>query len=233
MHVGGLQKNSFIDYPNKMSCVIFLSGCNFHCPYCHNPSLVGNKARTSPPVFNDGYVFNFLKTHKSFLDGVVISGGEPTCQKDIFLLCERIKKLNYPIKLDTNGSNPAIIQQLIQTGLIDYVAMDIKTHPDNYSPILMDVDSSQSIYQSIEIIMKSSVSYEFRTTCLSPFIDEIILKDILNLIHGASTYVLQRYHNATILNDDYIKNHTSVIQDDQLMQFQSMANQKVAHCFVR
>ena len=125
MRIGGLQKNSLIDYPGKISSVIFLSGCNFDCPFCHNPDLVrGCLSYTADLCSPD--VCQFLKQRRGFLDGVVISGGEPTLDENLMDFCESIKQLGYPIKLDTNGSRPRILKQLIDDGLIDYIAMDLK-----------------------------------------------------------------------------------------------------------
>ena len=133
MRIGGLQKNSLIDYPGKVSCVLFLSGCNFDCPYCHNPDLVRGSL-SCHPFLDEKAVYEFLKRRKRFLDGVVISGGEPTLNKNLFRLCEKIKQIGYPLKLDTNGSQPQVIKRLINEGLVDYIAMDIKTDPLHYSP---------------------------------------------------------------------------------------------------
>lgn len=126
--IGGWQKNTIIDYPGKVSCVLFLSGCNFSCPYCHNPNLV--KVDGLPSCFLDEQtVLNFLEKRRGFLGGVVISGGEPTLQRDLFVLCKRIKQIGYPVKLDTNGSRPEVLKRLLKEGLVDYIAMDIKNRP--------------------------------------------------------------------------------------------------------
>ncbi|MBW1821111.1 MAG: anaerobic ribonucleoside-triphosphate reductase activating protein, partial [Deltaproteobacteria bacterium] len=154
MVFGGLQKNSFIDYPGKISCVLFTSGCNFDCPYCHNPELVNGCAKYSPFSTENG-VYDFLYSRKAFLDGVVISGGEPTLQKDLVSICEKVKNMGYPVKLDTNGSRPLVIKQLLDNGLVDYIAMDIKTDPFNYSPLIKKDFKPDSIISSIRIIMES------------------------------------------------------------------------------
>jgi len=161
MFFGGLQKNSFIDYPGKLSCILFASGCNFECPYCHNPALVrGGFSR--PPAIDEKTVFTYLEKRKGFLDGIVISGGEPTLQKDLVPVCEKIQKMGYPIKLDTNGSRPLVIKKLIEKGLVDYIAMDLKTDPSQYFPLISKVDSYRQISESIRIIMASDLPYEFR-----------------------------------------------------------------------
>ncbi|MBU4185821.1 MAG: anaerobic ribonucleoside-triphosphate reductase activating protein, partial [Proteobacteria bacterium] len=125
MIIGGLHKNSLIDYPGKISCVIFLSGCNFDCPYCHNPELAKGRSLGSDFLSED-LIFDFLEIHKGFLDGVVISGGEPTLQKGLISFCKKIRLMGYPVKLDTNGSRPEVISKLIDEGLVNYIAMDIE-----------------------------------------------------------------------------------------------------------
>ena len=150
MNFGGIQKNSFIDYPGKLSCVIFLSGCNFNCPYCHNPSLVKGSAECPASLRGDG-LYGFLESRRDFLDGVVISGGEPTLQKNLVKLCETIKGLGYSVKLDTNGSRPGDLKHLIDSGLVDYIAMDIKTDPENYNPLIGENCDPTDLLSSINI----------------------------------------------------------------------------------
>ena len=170
MVFGGLQKNSFIDYPGRISCVLFVSGCNFDCPYCHNPGLVKGGPMASPSL-NGEAVFEFLERRKRFLDGVVISGGEPTLQKGLVCLCEKIKKMGYPVKLDTNGSRPKTVKKLVDEGLVDYIAMDIKTDPLHYPRSIKKDSDPDSILSSIQIIMNSALPYEFRTTCVKPIVE--------------------------------------------------------------
>ena len=131
MRIGGLQKSSLIDYPGKVSSVIFCVGCNFDCPYCHNPELVTG-CSACPADLSDEKIFDFLRQRVGFLDGVVISGGEPTLQKDLVDICTRVKALGYPVKMDTNGSRPKVLQRLIEEDLVDYIAMDLKTGPLQY-----------------------------------------------------------------------------------------------------
>ena len=155
MNFGGLQKNSLIDYPGKVSCVIFMTGCNFNCPFCHNPSLVKGDMEC-PASLKGAGLYEFLESRKSFLDSVVISGGEPTLQKNLVKLCETIKKLGYSIKLDTNGSRPEELKRLIKEGLIDYIAMDIKTDPSNYKQLVWNGCNPEDILSSIVTIMESA-----------------------------------------------------------------------------
>ncbi|MFC1896060.1 anaerobic ribonucleoside-triphosphate reductase activating protein, partial [Thermodesulfobacteriota bacterium] len=156
MIFGGLQKTSFIDYSGKISCVIFLLGCNFDCPYCHNPDLIKDNGSKSS-FLDELTIYHFLEKRKDFIDGVVISGGEPTLQKNLISFCKNLRQMDYEVKLDTNGSMPQVIRRLINEGLIDYIAMDIKTDPYNYSPIIKKDYDPRRTLSSIQLIMESAV----------------------------------------------------------------------------
>jgi pyruvate formate lyase activating enzyme len=232
MHLGGLQKNSLIDYPGKLACVLFLSGCNFSCPYCHNPDLASG--RLPGNAFPDQKaVYDFLESRKGFLGGVVISGGEPTLDKGLFLLCEKIKRMGYPIKLDTNGSQPQVITQLIDEGLVDYIAMDIKTDPFRYSPLIVkDYDPTQ-ILASIHTIMETAKAYEFRTTCVKPIVDEQSIEEISKTIRGATLYVLQHFRNGRVLHPEYFVKNQGIYEGDELRHLKLIAEQWVKKCIIR
>ncbi len=232
MHIGGLQKSSLIDYPGKVSSVIFCSGCNFDCPYCHNPELVrGGSA--CPADLSDEMIFDFLRQRVGFLDGVVISGGEPTLQKDLVDLCARVKALGYPVKLDTNGSRPQVLRRLIAEDLVDYIAMDLKTDPLQYkSHIKRDCDPA-ALIASILVIMDSGKDYEFRTTCVKPIVTPGAIEQIARLIRGARLYVLQRFRDAHILHPEFFKNQDCDYSPDELLQLQTIAEKWVARCRVR
>jgi pyruvate formate lyase activating enzyme len=232
MLLGGFQKTSFIDYPGKISCVIFLTGCNFKCPYCHNPGLATGD-QTSPSFLTQNWIYDFLERRKGLLEGVVITGGEPTLQKDLAPFCKKIKSLGYPIKLDTNGSKPRVIKELIDQGIFDYIAMDIKTDPGRYFPAITHKNSRDSILSSIRTIMESGMDYEFRTTCVKPFIDENVIKTISTLIKGASLYVLQRFKKSEILNPEFFEEDSLLYNDDDLEGFKAIASPMVQKCIVR
>ncbi len=232
MKIGGLQKNSLIDYPGKLSCVIFLAGCNFACPYCHNPGLV----RDSYPM--DGAptpdeILAFLQERRGFLDGVVISGGEPTLQKDLFTLCNRIKAMGFPIKLDTNGSRPHIVERLIQAGLVDYIAMDVKTAPANYAAFVSARCSADTILASIRIVMASGIAHEFRTTCVKPIVTESVIEEITRLIEGARRYALQHVDTQQVLNPGFFKHHSPGCTELEFDTYQALAAKRVTHCLIR
>ena len=152
MIFGGIQKSSLIDFPGKVACVLFLSGCNFRCPYCHNPELVLGKPAAVPSLEEDA-VFAMLETRRGFLDGVVISGGEPTLDPGLPTLCKTIRGMGFSVKLDTNGSRPYVLSRLMEDGLIDYVAMDLKTVPDQYAPHFWKNGRPADILKSIQLIL--------------------------------------------------------------------------------
>ena len=232
MVFGGLQKSSLIDYPGKISCVIFLSGCNFDCPYCHNPDLA--KGIPSVPGFIDeNSIYDLLESRKKFLDGVVISGGEPTLQKNLIPFCKKIKQIGYPIKLDTNGSRPQVLHKLIDMGLVDYIAMDVKTDPFHYAPLIVKDDIPDLILASIRIIMESSVEHEFRTTCIKALVDVHVIKSIARIITGSMLYVLQQFFNTGVLHPEFFQDNDRRYNDDELTYFKSIAEPWVKKCIIR
>ena len=172
MLIGGLQKNSFIDFPGYISAVIFTASCNFRCPYCHNPDLIFSGG----VLLDEEEVFSFLEKRRGKLEGVVVSGGEPTVSPDLPALCLTIKQMGFVLKLDTNGSNPAMLELLISRRLVDYVAMDIKADPYAYpadlAPAFAGKEESltESLLKSIRLLAQCGLPCEFRTTCAAPFV---------------------------------------------------------------
>ena len=193
MNIGGLQKQSFIDYPGKVSCVVFLAGCNFDCPYCHNPQLTGAPDRR-PAAVTAEELFAFLDARRGFLDGVVISGGEPTLNPELPEFCVRVKQRGYAVKLDTNGSRPQMLTRLIREGLVDYVAMDLKTDPERYEGCIAGRCDSSALLTSMRVIMDSELDYEFRTTCVKPLVTPDTVECIARLIQGCRRYTLQPFN---------------------------------------
>ena len=190
MKIVGFQKLTLVDYPGKMACIIFTEGCNYRCPYCHNSLLVYEK---SDYEISEDEIFNYLDKRKGIIEGIVISGGEPTIQKD---LIEFLKKLrNYPIsiKLDTNGSNPDILEKILDNNLVDYVAMDIKNSIKKY-PITTAIKNINvdNVLKSIKLLIHSNIDYEFRTTIVKELHDIDDIKEIRKLI-GKSKYYIQNF----------------------------------------
>ena len=212
--------------------MLFTSGCNFDCPYCHNPDLAKGCTSYSPFSTENG-VYDFLDNRKTFLDGVVISGGEPTLQKDLVLLCQKVKNMGYPVKLDTNGSRPKVLKQLIEDGLVDYIAMDIKTDPFNYSPLIKKDCKPDNVISSILIIMESDLAYEFKTTCIKPIINENVIESIARRIQGARLYALQKFQNTGVLHPEFFQKNAESYDDHELLHLKSIAEPWVKKCIVR
>ncbi len=193
MKIAGLQKNSFVDYPGKICAVIFTPGCNMDCSYCHNRALIDGVHESITTV---GEVLTFLEKRKGFLEGVVISGGEPTLQKGLLPFFAELKRMGYSIKLDTNGTNPDVVEELLHAELIDYIAMDFKAPYEKYSEICGTEVDIRNIMKSVNVLINSAVDYEFRTT-LAPGLDKKDIVEIAKEISGARLYVLQKCRNVS------------------------------------
>ena len=232
MHIGGLQKSSLVDYPGKLSSVIFFSGCNFDCPYCHNPELARG-CTTCPADLTTANICHFLEQRQGFLDGVVVSGGEPTLQNDLADLCRKIKGLGYPLKLDTNGSRPRVLEHLIDEKLVDYIAMDLKTDPLLYKSYIKPDCGPDPILASIRILMESGIDYEFRTTCVKPIVTLETIENMSHLIQGARLYALQRFRNNDVLHPEFFGGVKNEYSDEELMQLKAIAAKWVENCIIR
>lgn len=209
MLIGGFQKSSMIDYPDKIAAVVFTQGCNFRCGYCHNPDLLEKKEGIS----SNQYIIDFLKTRINKLDAVVISGGEPTLQKKLIPFIKEIKELGFLVKLDTNGTNPELIRELIDEKLIDYIAMDIKAPMDKYESICSVKINQEAIKKSIEILLEKQIPYEFRTTVIKEQLDFSDFNSIGELINGADSYYLQKFVPTTTF-DKTLKDKATYSDDD-------------------
>ena len=210
--IGGLKKTSLLDYPDKISAIIFTQGCNFNCGYCHNPELL--KLNSKNDSYNTDSFFEFLASRKNKLDGVVITGGEPTLQPALKLFIQKIKELGFLVKLDTNGSNPDILQTLISENLTDYIAMDIKAPLDKYSLITGVKIKPEKILSSIKLILNSDTDYEFRTTVLASQLSFEDFEQIGKLINGAERYYLQKFEANTKINDECLRNEKSYKEEE-------------------
>lgn len=230
MIIGGLQKTSLIDFTGKVSCVCFVSGCNFRCPYCHNPDLVLHPGNA---FMDEGSFLTFIKERQGFIDGVVISGGEPTLQNDLPAFLSRIKREGYAVKLDTNGSHPRMIQELMEKRLVDYVAMDIKTDPSRYPQFIKREFDPDCIRSSVRLIMASGIAYEFRTTCVRPFVDAETVERIGRLIRGCSLFVLQLFRQMRVLEPGFFENRKAGYDQEEMMQLKAVAEPWVGKCIVR
>jgi len=199
--IRGIQKITLIDYPGKVASTIFTMSCDFRCEYCHNPELVEKNEHTPEKISVDA-IFKILEQRKKFIDGVVITGGEPCLQKDLAAFIERIKSLGLLVKLDTNGSHPEVLEELLSKGIVDYVAMDIKAPLDKYNEYAPDIDVKK-IQQSIELVKKFP-DYEFRTTIsrhLSPE-DVVRIAETISKAETAKKYFLQQMRFGKNLKKD-------------------------------
>ena len=194
MKIKGLQKTTLLDFPEKLACTVFTGGCNFRCPFCHNASLVLRAGEAQE--ISEADFFNYLSKRKGMLDGVCITGGEPTLCPDLEDFIKKIKELGLLVKLDTNGTFPEKIESLLDKGLVDYIAMDIKNSPDKY-PLTVgaDVDMNK-INRSIDILLSEKVDYEFRTTVVRELHSYEDFHAISEWIKGAKRYFLQTFEDS-------------------------------------
>jgi pyruvate formate lyase activating enzyme len=196
MIIHGLNKLTLLDYPEHMACLVFTGGCNFRCPFCQNTDLV--LAPASQPVIPEEEIFSFLKKRKGVLEGLVITGGEPTLNADLFDFIAKVKDEGYLVKLDTNGTAPDVIKRLLGARLLDYIAMDIKSSPEKYAATAGIKDTPElleKIRESVGIIMDSGIDYEFRTTVVKELHTKEDLIGAGGMIKGARAYYLQSFRD--------------------------------------
>ena len=191
MRIKGFQGTSLLDYPGRIASLIFLGGCNLTCPFCHNPALV-----LQPDDFPDyppPALLEDLKERQAFIDGVVISGGEPTLERDLPVFLQELKSLGLLVKLDTNGLAPKVLERVIAEGLVDYVALDLKTAPRRYGELHTAPVDVAALSRSAALVAQSGVDYEYRTTCVPGFVEEADIREIGELIQGARRWMLQQF----------------------------------------
>ena len=195
MEIYGLNKTTLLDYPGRVACTLFTGGCNFRCPFCQNSELV--LCPDTQPVHPEQELFDFLKKRTGILSGVCITGGEPTLQPDLPVFIEKIKALGYAVKLDTNGARPDVLRHLLEIGLVDYIAMDIKNAPDKYAMTAgipgLDI---RPIRKSVSLIKDSGLDYEFRTTVVKELHSEDDMRVIGEWLAGCKAYYLQSYQDS-------------------------------------
>lgn len=197
MLIKGLQKLTLLDYPDKMAATVFLGGCNFLCPFCHNASLViGERVRESESI-SEEELFAFLEKRRGILEGVCVSGGEPTLQKDLIPFLKRIKALGFLVKLDTNGYRPDVLREALLSGAVDYVAMDIKNSPRRYGETVgLEGFDVAPILESVELLTSGTVEFEFRTTLLKELHTEEEMREIGEWLKGVKRYYLQTFKDS-------------------------------------
>ncbi len=205
MLISGIQKLTLLDFPGKTACTIFCYGCNFLCPFCHNALLVTEKADA---FIDEEEIFSFLKKRQGILDGVCVTGGEPTLQKDLKAFLKRIKDMGFAVKLDTNGYKPQILKEIIDEGLCDYVAMDVKNTPEKYALTVGKEIDTEKILKSISILKEGKIPCEFRTTVVKEFHTEDDIKEIARFLKGDVPFFLQQFKDSGNLIEDGLTAYT-------------------------
>ncbi len=230
MNIGGLQRFSLIDYPGKVSAILFMQSCNFRCGYCHNPELV------LPEKFRERIseedVFRFLESRKGRLDAVVVTGGEPTLQFDLIPFLQKVRDIGYLIKLDSNGSRPDVLEKIIGLGLADYLAMDLKAPLCKYDAVAAAAVDVGNIRKSIKLIMNSGVAYEFRTTVVRSQLSREDLLAMGNEIKGARMYALHGFSAKSVLDQRFL-NESAYTREEMRGICSEIESSSVERCIVR
>ncbi len=195
MEIHGLQKLTLLDYPGRTACTVFTGRCNYRCPFCHNGALV--LAPESQPALPEEEILRFLEKRRRLLDGVAVTGGEPTLQEDLPAFLRRVKALGYPVKLDTNGTRPEVLRALLREGLVDYVAMDIKGAPEKYAAAVgLEACNLSPVRESAALLMEGGVDFEFRTTVVEQLHDPEDFVSIGRWLAGEEKYYLQAFRDS-------------------------------------
>lgn len=228
MVIHGLNKTTLLDYPGHVAATVFFGGCNFRCPFCHNGSLVLSPA--GQPVIPEEDFFSFLNKRKSILEGVCITGGEPTLIPDLPNFIKKIKSYGLLVKLDTNGYKPEVLISLANEGIIDYVAMDIKSSPTNYhmSCGLQNININK-IKESADFLINGNIPYEFRTTVVKELHTETDFAEISNWLSGAGNYFLQNYKES----EDIISPGLSAHKPETLLKFKKILEENISNVSIR
>jgi pyruvate formate lyase activating enzyme len=226
--INGLQKLTLLDYPGKTACTVFLSGCNFRCPYCHNAGLVVRPQEQ--PVLGEADFFAFLKKRRNVLEGVCITGGEPTLRADLEEFAGKIKRLGYSVKLDTNGTRPEVLSRMIERGLIDYAAMDIKSSKSGYSRCAgVPCADLRAVQRSIDILSGNKVPYEYRTTVVRELHSADDMVRIGRWLKGAPRYFLQKYKDS----GDTIQPGLSACEDGVMSDYLAIIREYIPDAQIR
>jgi len=220
---------SLIDYPGLICATIFLQGCNFKCPYCHNPELV--EPRLFQRCIPAAEILKYLSTRKGKLDAVTITGGEPTIQKDLLPFIQQIKKMGFAVKLDTNGSLPLVIDALLEEDSLDFIAMDVKGPLDRYDDIARVSVDGQKIKESIKCILKAGIPHEFRTTVAPALLSEKDILKIAALISGASRYALQKFNSVKTLHKEFLQERS--FAGEELVKIKKRLENRILSVIVR
>lgn len=228
MKIGGLQKLSLVDFPHHTAVAMFTIGCNMRCGYCHNPELVLPERYADTIPEED--ILLFLESRVGRVEGVVISGGEPTMHADLPDFIRRIKRLGFLVKLDTNGTNPDMVRELLRDKLLDYVAMDIKASMARYQEVVARPVDTEAIQETITLVKASGVDHEFRTTLVKSQVSPEDLDEIGKLVEGSPRFALQRFRPGLTLSPQFAKETT--YSDDELAVLKVNMERYVTECVV-
>lgn len=228
MKICGFQKMTMLDYPGKVACTVFTGGCNFRCPFCHNALLVTEVDECV--LWDENEIIEYLYKRKGIIDGVCITGGEPLMQKDIAGFLRKVKGTGLPVKLDTNGSYPEKLRELVAEGLIDYVAMDIKNSKEKYpATVGLEKYDISKVEESVDFLLSGAVDYEFRTTVVKEFHTAADIADITEWISGAKRYFLQGF----VDSGNLIGENLSAYRPQEMVEICSAAQEKLPNTVLR
>jgi pyruvate formate lyase activating enzyme len=216
MNIKGVQKTSLIDYPGKISTVLFTGGCNLRCGYCHNPDLACDSCSLSS--YTDQEILNIIGRRKGLIEGITISGGEPTLTRDLTAFVRSLKKYGLPVKVDTNGLNPAVVRGLLAEGLVDYMAVDVKTSPEKYEILTGKAIDFSKIVETIDGIKSSGIDYELRTTCIPDYVTIDDFERIGNRVGRVKRYFLQQFQNRVTLEESFRTRTPYTLEELHLFQ---------------
>ncbi|MFA5947127.1 MAG: anaerobic ribonucleoside-triphosphate reductase activating protein [Patescibacteria group bacterium] len=233
MLISGIQPCTFLDFPEKTACIVFTPGCNFRCAYCHNPEFVLPERikELRPGFIPEETFFRFLDRRQDLLDGVVVTGGEPTLMPDLLDFLRKVKDKGFKTKLDTNGNRPAVLRRALDEGLVDYVAMDVKTSLAEYQNLAGPLADPSAIAESIELLKASAVPSEFRSTILQELHPPSVLDDMAKLLVGAKILYLQKFRPGVVLKPEASSYHP--FSDREMMQIADFFRATVPNVIIR
>lgn len=233
MQISAVQKLTLLDFPGRTACTVFTPGCNFRCGYCHNAEFVIPERieKIKDSFIPEETLFNFLKKRKGLLDGVCVTGGEPSLQPDLSDFFEKVRELGFATKLDTNGSKPEVLRKLLDKKLLDYVAMDVKSSPEKYLDFV-GIEIADKVAETRDLIMRSDIDYEFRTTVVRELIHENEFKKILEFVRGAKKYALQNFSSRGGCLEPKFEKYNSFTKDE-LEGMCEQAEEYVEECLTR
>lgn len=230
MKIGGFQKTSLIEFPGRLSCIVFVRGCNLRCPFCHNPELV--LPEKFLPLLDDAEITAFLEKRKKYLEGVVITGGEPCLEGEQLLsFAKTLKAMGYLVKIDTNGTLPGVIKKAIEENVVDYIAMDVKAPPEKYEILAGAKVNVKDVEESVSLIKKSGLEYEFRTTVVKELLAINDFEGIGRMIKDARLHYLQRFIPSKTVDLKSLSFHT--YSDEEFEEIRKIMLKYVKECYIR